>query len=38
MIDSETPAFPMTCAAACKMGGDSAGAANPEISVFVFLQ
>ncbi len=38
MIDSETPAFPMNCAAACKRDGDSAGAASPEISVFAFLQ
>jgi hypothetical protein len=38
MIDTETPAFPMNCATACKRGGRSAGAANPEISVFVFLQ
>ena len=38
MIDTETPASPMNCAAACKRGGDSAGAASPEISVFAFLQ
>ncbi len=38
MIDSETPAFPMNCAAACKRGGHNAGAASPEISVFAFLQ
>ena len=38
MIDTETPASPMNCAAACRRGGQSAGAAGPEIWVFAFLQ